>query len=594
MREGITRALWLLGVVCVFCIPLFVGLGRSDMENDEAIYSYAVDGILATGDWLNPPLSPSNTTFLEKPPLKFWIVAAPIAAGLLPHSELGMRFWDALFGGAAFLYVFAFGRRLAGPVCGGVAVMVLFTYGPLLFDHGLRNNNMEAPLVLAYCGGLYHYLRWVRSTRRGAARAHVLAVCAFFYLGFMTKFVAALFLPVLLAVVTVLDREARARLRQDIGLWLLGGAAWIALAAPWFVYQHLREGAGFWRVILGEHVYQRFTTSLDPAHVKPWSYYFTVMYDELDRQGTAWLAVVGGALLVWHTLRERRLEMLLMLAWFAVPLTLISSGSSKLHHYLYPFLPPVALAIGYGPAWVVRAGRHYVDAAMARVQGRVDRMQSWGRGIGRALVAMAVVAAAISAATLLFGPLTWKIGGTQVFRNSEVGRPLVVALVLATFAGRGEAAARVLWPVALLLAIVPVPIYEEVLGRVTRDDHPLRTVSACVQTAHARQSAAGPPAPGVYAIGEAHWFLHSYFYYLRKAGGWEPTDTVDEPKLREALFVSGRQRPVMIRESDYRGLKLRDPGSFQTLPMLPLRDVLLLLPGPYAGCAPALSPLPTG
>ena len=57
-----------------------------------------------------------------------------------------MRVWDASVGGVAFLYVFALGRRLAGPVCGLVAVFVLFVYDPLLFEHGLRNNNMEAPL----------------------------------------------------------------------------------------------------------------------------------------------------------------------------------------------------------------------------------------------------------------------------------------------------------------------------------------------------------------------------------------------------------------------------------------------------------------
>ena len=75
MREGLIRRLWLAAVVVAFCVPLFVGLGRTDVENDEAIYSYAVDGILATGDWLNPPLSPhQDWTFLEKPPLKFWLV----------------------------------------------------------------------------------------------------------------------------------------------------------------------------------------------------------------------------------------------------------------------------------------------------------------------------------------------------------------------------------------------------------------------------------------------------------------------------------------------------------------------------------------
>ena len=105
MREGLTSRLWLALVILAFCAPLFIGLGRTDLENDEAIYSYAVDSILARGDWLDPLLSPSDqTVFLEKPPLKFWIVAAPIAAGLLPHDEAGMRVWDALFGALAFIY----------------------------------------------------------------------------------------------------------------------------------------------------------------------------------------------------------------------------------------------------------------------------------------------------------------------------------------------------------------------------------------------------------------------------------------------------------------------------------------------------------
>ena len=44
MREGLSRPLWLAVIVAAFALPLFVGLGRTDMENDEAIYSYAVDG----------------------------------------------------------------------------------------------------------------------------------------------------------------------------------------------------------------------------------------------------------------------------------------------------------------------------------------------------------------------------------------------------------------------------------------------------------------------------------------------------------------------------------------------------------------------
>ncbi len=160
MHQGLNRP-WLVLVLALFGIPLFIGLGSTDLANDEAIYSYAAESILTTGDWLSPRSSPNEEiTFVEKPPLKFWIVAAPIKLGLLPYNEFGLRFWDAVFGAIAFVYVFLIGRRLAGPVCGVFAVLVLFAHGPLLFEHGLRSNNMDAALVLTYTGGVYHFLRW--------------------------------------------------------------------------------------------------------------------------------------------------------------------------------------------------------------------------------------------------------------------------------------------------------------------------------------------------------------------------------------------------------------------------------------------------
>ena len=69
----------LIAVLCLFCAPLFVGLGDWDLGNDEAIYSYAVDRILETGDWLTPRSIPHDGPFLEKPPLKFWMVAGAIS-----------------------------------------------------------------------------------------------------------------------------------------------------------------------------------------------------------------------------------------------------------------------------------------------------------------------------------------------------------------------------------------------------------------------------------------------------------------------------------------------------------------------------------
>src|SRR5262245_34720832 len=100
--------LWPTLVIFLFCLPLFAGLDRRDLMDDEAIYSFSVDVMVKDGDWLTPKRSPNeHEAFLEKPPLKFWMIAAPMRWGWLPRNEFGMRFWDALMASVAFLYVFA-------------------------------------------------------------------------------------------------------------------------------------------------------------------------------------------------------------------------------------------------------------------------------------------------------------------------------------------------------------------------------------------------------------------------------------------------------------------------------------------------------
>jgi hypothetical protein len=147
-------------------------------------------------------------------------------------------------------------------------------------------------------------------------------------------------------------------------------------------------------------------------------------------------------------------------------------------------------------------------------------------------------------------------------------------------------AARVIFPAALLMLVLPMNAYEDVLRRARIDAHPLRSARDCLVSVRAAQQAAGGHPPGVYAIGESRWFLHSYFYYLHHAGGWERTEVLDQAALISALSVPGQQRPVMIDEADYRGFKMDHEATLREVPALPLRDVLLLMPGPYGACAP--------
>lgn len=614
MRRG-TNHVWRGVVVVLFCLPLFVGLGSTDLKNDEPIYSFAVDRMLETGDWLVPKSIPNeDSAFLEKPPLKFWIVAAPIRLGLLPHDEFGLRFWDALFGGIAFLYVFAIGCRLAGPACGAAAVLILFVHHPLLFEHGLRSNNMEAALVLCYCGGVYHYLAWTGSEGTGARRRHVLATALYFVLGFMTKFVAALFLPLVLGVASLLIGTYRAKLARDRRLWLGAGGLALAAIAPWFLYAWLKFGSLLWDVILGQHVYVRFRAFLDPQHVQPWYHYFSSAYRELKYSHCEVIVGIGLLLLVVQTVRRRWPEGLVILLWSALPVALMSFGTSKLYHYLYPFLPPLALAGGYVPALLLAVFQGRLGGMADDVDHRLaragNRLLGWlGQPPARVvLMSIAAMALAVAVATLVLGSIRLELGGWVLLRNAGIVRPLLVAVTMALLAGQLRRVRGLLMPL-LVLGILPTSTYRERFPQLSREDHPIRTMRECL----AQHRLAGVPegviGPRLYLDEGLATFPYPVYYYLRQLRSWEIAERPSDPALYERLYIAGRQQPVFLTERRYKEFMARmrasSPGFVdevaQGVEVSPAEireragdpgprrvrfyDVLMLLPGPYASCA---------
>ena len=575
---------------------MFVDLGRADLEGDEPIYAFAVDSILETGDWLTPRAIPNDDApFLEKPPLKFWIVAASIRSGLLPHDEFGQRFWDAAFGAIALLYVFAIGLRLGGPVCGLVAAFILFTHQPLVFVHGLRSQTMEAALVLSYCGGIYHALAWASSDRAAARRLHPLAVTAFFVLGFMTKFAAAVFLPGVLVLMPFAFARWHSRLREDYGAWLGAVAMAVLLCAPWFVYQNAEHGRAFWNVILGEHVYKRMTGSLDPGHVQPWHFYFSTIYHEFAGNKTLLPVAAGLLTLIVATVRRRWDAGVLILLWLIVPLTAISFGGSKLYHYAYPFLPPLALAAGYLPAVILRR-----DSPVYRLAGRWGTILSEGalrnqvrllRPIGTVLAVLAFVVAGI---TFAYGRSELRVGDLLLFRNSSIIRPVLLGAVLMIVSSHGKLPGRLVLPL-IVLAVLPLDAYRYAIARFDERGAPVKALAECLR----EQDATGKRR-SVYVHAEdlGEW---KYVYYFRRVGWQQPPERRADVLARK-LLVPDEQQPVIVSDADYRSLKssLTSPTvadaatergrhtSILDTASVRLDDRwMLLLPGRYATCSVA-------
>jgi 4-amino-4-deoxy-L-arabinose transferase-like glycosyltransferase len=580
---------WLAFVLILFCLPLFVGLGGADLETDEAIYSFAVDRILEIGDWLEPKSSPSESdVFLEKPPLKFWIVAAPIRAGLLPHNEFGLRFWDAVAGGLSFLYLYMIGSILAGPVSGGVAVLLLFVHGPLLFKHGLRTNNMEAALLLAYCGAVYHFLCWAKAESPRARCGHAAAAGLYFVLGFMTKFVAAVFLPLIIGLCAVAVSDYRAKLIRDWRVWGGVAALVLVLVLPWFVYAQVRFGRLLWDTMIGEHVLVRFTGSLDPEHRQPWNFYFVSIYREFG--SAAWLVIAGLVTLLVQAIGRRWPDGALILVWATLPVTLISFGTSKLYHYAYPFLPPLALAGGYLAALFVMLAPVPLRNALEWVEDRIASVArlnvlSGRRWLMRLLQLAIVSAAALAVVGAVSGRVRLTFPGGAVLSSSGILRPILAIAALGILA-RASARVSQLVVAIVVLSVLPIGAYYETLKELHQAKHPLRTTSQCVQRI---QETSGTPA-GLYVNVPEDSFWHPLYYYFRRIRPWNRSPAESADALNRYLYDPASWRPILIAEDYYRRFIHADESGARPAgtspPMMTAFNAIVLLPGPYAACSP--------
>lgn len=572
--------------VLVFAIATFVAglalcvdLGASDVENDEAIYTYAVERMIDTGDWMTAREIPDDFAFLEKPPLKFWMVGLPIRFGLLPRTGFGFRAIDALLAAIAFGYVAVLGYRLSGPAAAVASCLILFGLRDLVLIHGLRSNNMEASLVAAYAGGVYHFLRW----RHGGARRDALITGGWFTLAFLTKFVAAAFLPLVAVVSLALPTPGLLPkpLRECLADWLRAGALVVAVSAPWFVYEYYLFGHQLIETIFLQHVFARFTGALDPRHLHAWDYYYREIWRMLGETRCQWLVVAGAVLLLYRIVSRRDGLAWTIVVWAVLPILLISGLSSKLSHYTYPFLAPLALAGGVALAAPIAM----LKGPLERLAARLEQARLFGlpallsRPAARTVCLwIGVLALVLAGLALLVGTSKIVVAGV-VLRNSSVMRPLAVAVICFALL-RAWRHVLTAVPVAMM-ALFPLGAARDTLVAAQRPRNVLQTLRTCKAPA----VAAGNVAAGAYAVSKDP-IPHPYSFYLALPGPWEPVDA-DHPALTAAAFAApGPQRPIVLSGRAFSDLAMRLLHENQPVPPAITLDpgLVVLLPGRLGGC----------
>ncbi len=417
---------WLFPLLLLaLCAALFFWrLGATPLDDfDEAYYAEGAREMLERGDLGTPYYN--GRPFLLKPILIYWLIAA--AFRLLGPTEFAARSVSASFAALIVLATYWFAARTLGPRAGLLAGAVL-ALCHLWIDTG-REAMIDMPLTAALASAMFLFFEAARSPAPGRRWLH-LAPYPLLGLALLAKGpVATAVVLTGLLVYLLPARRLRGFLRQARivpGLVLL-----LAVAAPWYIYETVRQPEFLRTFLLQEH-FGHLQGEL--ARDEPW-------WGHLKNLAIGfypWVAFLPAALA--HAFRQTPREHVLRFAacWALTVVVAFSFAGAKLPHYLVPAFPPLAILVaGWFEAWLEQRARGSIWTAL-------------GFGLlaaaGLALAAAAAIALAMppfvrDRLSTQFGP--WTPGPAPVVMLAALAAGSLAA-PLAAALGRRRAVAPIL------------------------------------------------------------------------------------------------------------------------------------------------------
>ncbi|PYV12087.1 MAG: hypothetical protein DMG23_02255 [Acidobacteria bacterium] len=314
---------------CLF----FFGLGSLPLlEPDEGRNAEVAREMLASGDWVTPHFD--SLTYLDKPPVFFWMVAASFRA--LGVSERSARIPSALMGLSAIFLTWSLARRIVGERAGLGAGIILAT-SPLAV--GL-SRLVTFDMTLAFFVTVAMASYWFAEGRELRPAWMDSLMFAAMGVATMTKGPVGFILPLLSMLVYQAMRGRFGDLKRV--RWGLGVAVFLAVVLPWFIAISVRH-PDFPRYALWNESLVRFAA----GHVRRGGSlgYYIPVYLAGFFPWSLFLPFAGWVRLKrWRELRQDAGKpVLFLLVWAGVVLVFFSISHSKLPAYFLPAIVPLSI-----------------------------------------------------------------------------------------------------------------------------------------------------------------------------------------------------------------------------------------------------------
>jgi len=299
---------------------------------DEATYAEVAHEALINHSYVD--LTWNGRSYLKKPPLLFWALAASFKT--FGESEFSARLPPVIMGVGTLVLIYGMAAADFGPLAGLMAgILPLGFY--FFVARGGRECATDAPLIFFSALAIFALGR-ARSRRGWAPVAGV--ACG---LALLSKGAAGL-IPLSVVVVSVLT-PACSELGTAPLITIVGIS--IGIAAPWFVYQLFHNSPGFWTTYIKDETLLRIVKHLED---KPVAAGFTArtFIREVCYLWPLLLPLAGLAHAAfrsrgWRFLRCIPAPVRVWLLWFAIAFAAASAVQTKLGWYVLPALIQIAL-----------------------------------------------------------------------------------------------------------------------------------------------------------------------------------------------------------------------------------------------------------
>lgn len=319
------RVLWLLIVLA--CIYIFGNIGTGSLTTwDEAVYANISQNVIDTGNWLVLHQGPSP--WFDKPPLYIWCTAAFYK--ILGVSEFSTRVTSSLFGLATIIAVYIFVKRAFDKDTAVLASLLLLASPHYL--HYSKMGMMDVTLTFFITSMVV--LFWLGQDR---------PICLFwsgiaFIFAYFTKGFAAVAGPVVILLYCILSGNSKLLIKRE---FVIGFLISIAGIFVWHLVQYMLEGPKAIDNYFGFHIFARATRSLE-GHAGGLNFYQKVIFNKNKPWGVIFYASL--AYLFWLIIKDKDRRAIFVVSWAAAVFTICTIVRTKLHWYIMPVYPALAIS----------------------------------------------------------------------------------------------------------------------------------------------------------------------------------------------------------------------------------------------------------